>query len=290
MARGRIKMSKTLAAFSSAHPLQLDFFQADSFRRRVNGWVHRKTVPYTILAQVIEGRYEVRCGGSRERVEAGGVVSVGAHAPVEFIHRDGPSGMMEVRWLHLAFNISGQIDLLGCYELPLRLSDKDAGIIGELIAQAVEAAAILPKETPARLLKEHAVATAVAGILCQPDRLRPEASSRGIRTSRFAGVLARIRENLAAPLSVKELAQVAGLSEARFYDLFKEEFGVTPMRYVRAVRLEAAARLLATSDAKLAWIAEVIGFADAFHFSHAFKIRFGVSPREYRTRAGTLYP
>ena len=54
------------------------------------------------------------------------------------------------------------------------------------------------------------------------------------------------------------------------------------MRYVWSLRLEHAARLLA--DAPRSPIAEVAfqcGFANAAHFSRAFKERYAMTPREY---------
>lgn len=55
--------NKTIEYPFSGHPLQLDFFQTGTFRQKVDGWIHRKIVPYVILAQATEGIYEVRCGG-----------------------------------------------------------------------------------------------------------------------------------------------------------------------------------------------------------------------------------
>ncbi|MFA6287005.1 MAG: AraC family transcriptional regulator [Opitutaceae bacterium] len=288
MAESRENMPKAIESPFSGHPLQLDFFQAGSFRQKVGGWVHRKIVPYVILAQATKGAYEVRCGGRHEALAPGRVLVVPAHTPVEFTHKDGPAGVMEARWLHLGFSLRGQFDFLGRFELPLQLPEKESGEIGRLISRALTANS-LPDDGPEKLIVHHETAVRALGVLCR--NLQPKADGRqaGRLWLRLDAVLSHIGENLAAPLSVEALAKLGGLSPARFHVVFKEATGDAPMNYVRTLRLEAAARLLVSADMKLDRVAEMTGFADAFHLSHAFKARFGVSPRDYRRSALLLY-
>ncbi len=288
MAESRKNMPKAIEALISGHPLQLDFFQAGSFRQKVGGWVHRKIVPYVILAQATEGTYEVRCGGRHEVLGPGRVLVVPAHVPVEFTHQDGPAGVMEARWLHLRFSLRGQFDFLGRYELPLQLLQKESREIGRLISKALMANA-LSDEGPEKLILHHETAVRALGVLCR--NLQPKADGRAVGRlwPRLGVVLSHIGENLAAPLSVEDLARLGGLSPARFHVVFKKATGAGPMNYVRTLRLEAAARLLVSVDMKLERVAGMTGFADAFHLSHAFKAHFGVSPRDYRRSALLLY-
>jgi AraC-like DNA-binding protein len=48
------------------------------------------------------------------------------------------------------------------------------------------------------------------------------------------------------------------------------------------MRLDFATRQLATKNWTISQIAESAGFKDSFHFSHAFKTQFCISPRKYR--------
>lgn len=267
--------------------MRLEFFEAGGFRSTVKGWVHRKTVPYTILVHAREGAYEVRQGDRRGRAPAGRVVVVPAHAPVEFTHRDGPRGVMESRWLHLRYSLWGASDMLGRYDIPLVLGEEESRAIARLTSDALAAGALTDD---ARLIRHHEIAASVLGILTRERSPRPDALSRKSRWGRRDIVLAYIGDNLAAPLAGEQLARLAGLSTARFYAVFKEELGVTPMQYVRALRVESAARQLVGTDLKLAQVAEASGFADAFHLSHVFKAHHGVSPKEYRRRAKRVCP
>lgn len=86
----------------------------------------------------------------------------------------------------------------------------------------------------------------------------------------------------AAPHTVDSLAAEVALSPSRFAHLFAAETGRTPMRALREARLTHAARLLEATDLPVASIAAACGFASAFHFSRAFRTRYGVPPRDYR--------
>ncbi|CAB3748465.1 helix-turn-helix transcriptional regulator [Paraburkholderia humisilvae] len=59
--------------------------------------------------------------------------------------------------------------------------------------------------------------------------------------------------------------------------------GQSPMRYVTSLRLDHAARLLADETLQVKQIAFSCGFINASHFSKAFKQKYGVTPREFRT-------
>ncbi|WP_281425864.1 helix-turn-helix domain-containing protein [Paraburkholderia edwinii] len=82
-------------------------------------------------------------------------------------------------------------------------------------------------------------------------------------------------------LSVARIAAQLNMSASSLTRMLRAQ-GVSPMRYVWSLRLEHAARLLA--DAPRSPIGEVAfqcGFANAAHFSRAFKERYAMTPREY---------
>ncbi|WP_165452531.1 AraC family transcriptional regulator [Paenibacillus thalictri] len=94
---------------------------------------------------------------------------------------------------------------------------------------------------------------------------------------------AYLASNLSSPVSVKNMAKHAGYSESYFNMMFTKMLGMTPHAYLLNLRLERAKELLAYPT-KFENIAEYCGFADAAHFSKAFKKKYGCSPREYRSR------
>jgi len=88
--------------------------------------------------------------------------------------------------------------------------------------------------------------------------------------------------HLSGTITVESMAKHAGYSESHFNVIFHHSFGATPHQYIVNLRLEKASELLAATGLKLDLIAEYCGFANASHFSKAFKKRYGLSPRHFR--------
>lgn len=83
-------------------------------------------------------------------------------------------------------------------------------------------------------------------------------------------------------LSIQKLANHLHISPSYLSLIFKKDAGVTFLKYLVSIRLEAAKDLLRSSDLKTTEIAERIGYPDINYFSYFFKKNFGMSPREYR--------
>lgn len=64
--------------------------------------------------------------------------------------------------------------------------------------------------------------------------------------------------------------------------LFKQEFGTTPYNYQLEQKISTACRMLSQTDIPVAELAEALGYSDAHYFSNLFKIKCGLSPKEYR--------
>lgn len=95
-------------------------------------------------------------------------------------------------------------------------------------------------------------------------------------------LIAFMESRLSDPdLSVEELSKHAGMSRGSLYYKLIELTGLTPIEYMRSVKLEKAAALLQTSDYNVAQIAYMTGFGTPSYFSRMFKGKFGVLPSEY---------
>ncbi len=99
------------------------------------------------------------------------------------------------------------------------------------------------------------------------------------------GILERwIAENPQSDLRVERLAERVGMSTRNFARRYAETRGRTPSRAVEVFRVDAARRLLETSDAQMGEIAKRCGFRDEERMRLAFARQIGVSPRAYRQR------
>jgi hypothetical protein len=67
---------------------------------------------------------------------------------------------------------------------------------------------------------------------------------------------------------------------------FRSATGFTPLEYLHRLRIEAAKRLLETSNLSVDEITGAVGYGDSRSFSRLFRSSAGLSPSEYRQRFG----
>lgn len=107
--------------------------------------------------------------------------------------------------------------------------------------------------------------------------------SRGFTASHYKRVLDFVADRFAGPITIEEMARVAGLSPAHFSRLFKEVLGDSPYQFVMDYRVEQAKRMLGEQGRPMSDIALACGFADQAHFSRIFKRLTGKTPRQFRS-------
>lgn len=86
------------------------------------------------------------------------------------------------------------------------------------------------------------------------------------------------------PIGLREAADHVCVTPAHLSKVFKEEMGVTFMKWLNRIRVEEAKRLLADTWLKTYEIAEKVGYRDYKYFSLIFRTYAGCSPRDYRNR------
>jgi transcriptional regulator GlxA family with amidase domain len=99
-------------------------------------------------------------------------------------------------------------------------------------------------------------------------------------------LLSWLPEHLDEDLSVPALARRLNLSDRQFRRVFKAQVGVTAADHVEAVRLEAACRLLETTQSSIGHVAVVSGFGAAETMNRTFRRRLGTTPGEHRQHFG----
>jgi len=104
----------------------------------------------------------------------------------------------------------------------------------------------------------------------------------GLTNKKLAMVLDLIESDLSEDLSLKILANAAGLSEYHFLRMFKQSTGMTPHQYVISQRIERAKELLQKSNMSITEISYLLGFSTPAHFTHHFRRKTGITPREMR--------
>ncbi len=104
----------------------------------------------------------------------------------------------------------------------------------------------------------------------------------GLSGKQLKAVIRYIDANLAASISLKDLARISGLNSNHYFcHLFKQSTGVSPYKYVIEQRIEKVKQLL-KQDLPLVEIALECGFSDQSALSLTFRKCVGTTPRGYR--------
>jgi len=101
-------------------------------------------------------------------------------------------------------------------------------------------------------------------------------------TASIAELQAWLGDHLDENLAVDALAARSGMSPRTFARAFRRETGTTPAVFVEALRVEAARRLLETTDLTVAAVAARVGMKHAETLHRAFHRRLGTTPDRYR--------
>jgi AraC family transcriptional regulator len=89
-------------------------------------------------------------------------------------------------------------------------------------------------------------------------------------------------EEHSSQFDTDQCLEFAGLSRSRFYELFREETGISPRLYANALRLESAVNFLLTQTMPIKDIAQTLGFSTSGHFTRFFQHHTGTNPRDFR--------
>ena len=97
-----------------------------------------------------------------------------------------------------------------------------------------------------------------------------------------------IRDNLAEPFQVEDLAARAGMSASAFHRHFKAVTAMSPVQYQKRLRLHVARRRLIAEAGDVARIAFSVGYESATQFGREYTRMFGASPARDAARLRRL--
>nr|WP_221381469.1 AraC family transcriptional regulator [Actinoplanes polyasparticus] len=103
-----------------------------------------------------------------------------------------------------------------------------------------------------------------------------------LRDPQLATALAALHTDPARPWTLASLSAAAGLSRTAFAARFTRTVGEPPMRYLQALRLHHARRLLRNEHLTVAAVAARVGYTSDVAFAATFRRAFGVPPAQWR--------
>lgn len=101
---------------------------------------------------------------------------------------------------------------------------------------------------------------------------------------RIARVIATLRTRFREPIGVTELASIAHLSPSALHVHFKNVTSLTPLQYIKQLRLQEARRLLLSADMDATRVAFHVGYESPSQFNREYARMFGAPPMRDRSR------
>ena len=95
-------------------------------------------------------------------------------------------------------------------------------------------------------------------------------------------VVVYMQSNMSKEITVEELAESIYVSKSYLSRCFKQKMGMSLIEYLRLIRINAAKRLLVSTNNSIEEISSVIGYNSSKYFCRAFKKCTDMSPSEYR--------
>jgi len=138
-----------------------------------------------------------------------------------------------------------------------------------LIENPTEASVLVP------LVKREIVYRLLMGE--QGERLRHIAIFGGY-TPPLAKVIERMHRDLDQPIRIENIARELGMSISGFHHHFKAVTAMSPLQFLKRLRLQEARRLMLGDGLNAVSAASRVGYQNAAHFNREYKGLFGLPP------------
>lgn len=142
-----------------------------------------------------------------------------------------------------------------------------------------------PRETLWEIRSRHQQQSTIAFTKPKIEQTyEPEIAENVIRRERVNAAIDFMQANIHRSIALPELAKAVSLSGSHFSRLFRVETGISPGAYLIRLRLEKAAKLLATTFLSVKEIMVAVGYGNRHNFLRQFKREFQATPTTYRSR------
>ncbi len=225
------------------------------------------------LMYILKGQISVPLGTDEKIASSGDILIF----PPHFRYRYSYSGKetLEYTFVHFTGSYAERfLELCGLSPLPLLFSTECDRRIADSFSRFLECT-----EKTSHLQKYELACMLEQTLLSIADYLTGAST---VRT--FENSLHIMHTAYHSDIRVPELAKAENLSHSRYVELFRRQFGMSPMAYLIRLRMRAACSLLETTDIQVGRIANMVSYDDPHFFSKLFKKHIGISPTEYREK------
>ncbi len=115
-------------------------------------------------------------------------------------------------------------------------------------------------------------------------RLEPQKADENIPSDSFLAKLLNIMDKQMEnnTLTVDELVDDMGMGRTVFFNKLKSLTGLSPVEFIREMRIKRAAQLLEDKRYNITEVTYMVGMNDSRYFAKCFKATYGMTPSEYR--------
>jgi AraC-like DNA-binding protein len=257
---------------------------AAEWQREASWAIDKLSSPCTIIWLVLNGSKTVRLDDAVYELEAGNLAIIPPNVSIT-VH---PTPNDDLMLHHFAVGMTariGTLDLFDRYRFPRVSPLRDeaarhaiAGCWQRLIAETEQL-----EENELRMLRINELTYRLLDQLIRPLQGGLAAPPMAV-DPRVQSACQYIRRQLSAKPGIAAIARHVYTSESHLRLLFRRALGISPMDYMRQVRVERARELLSATKRSLKEISWMLGFEDQSQFSREFRSVEGISPQDYRRR------
>jgi AraC-like DNA-binding protein len=242
------------------------------------------TVYQPSLCVLAQGEKQVFVGTDRYQYRAGQFLTVTVDLP---LHSEITKASAAEPYLLLKVNIEmtliAELYSLIPTEKPLSATAGKALVVGEMDAATADAvmrlADLMTTLEHIPVLAESIKRELFYRLLCSD--FGPLIAQTAIKDSslhRISKAIQWVKQEFRKPLSVEDLARLAGMSVSSFHTHFKNITGLSPLQYQKSIRLLAARNLMAAENLDAASTAYQVGYESPSQFSREYARMFGNPP------------
>jgi AraC-like DNA-binding protein len=229
-------------------------------------YVQTKVLPWMCVFQVKRGKCNVSTEDGEELEVCSEELFVMRSNRLHAIRMTNEGGGIECRWVYISARINKVDYLDGLYELPFAVNDGSRlGSIFDSLFCSDD------------LFKDYSCYHDILRVIFSLSKLRCEREENTVNRA-----IEYIENNYTSKITVSTLAAISNLSSSRFYAVFGERYGVSPVSYINYFRLAIASEMLLSLDIPINEISGDVGILDPIYFNKIFRKIYGVAPSNFR--------
>lgn len=232
-------------------------------------------------AQCSAGKGMLSIGGNKYEIKDGMGFFFQPNIPHEYYPTEKP---WQIHWL--TFDGSAVPGLLSYLDLsPWRVVDI---VDRQVVKQGLDDIYLsLSSENPDKILESSTLLYSFLANLKNSTICTSGAQSG--KPKQLLPIISYMENNYAKYTSVQELADIIGVTSFHLCRLFKQEFQLSPFKYLTRLRIQKAKELLvAFPDMTIQSISEKVGYNTPSYFCRVFKEHEDITPTEFREMHGIV--